>query len=892
MPNCQFFVSAAGCGFGADCRFDHVADPNRSLLSTAPPAQANQDNSHARSHGSRNQNRNRNSNTANNNSTSNNNTRNATGRSHHQSNDRLSPSRNSRCALLHRHQQPAATAHIPIVRFHDPPTAYEGESTDNSSHRRQTHTSSASRSDGQRFRNRPKSDSRASPQIPARATPSPSSENSNTIGTHVHAGSSSQLSGTVDPASHSLRGCNRSHRGNRSRSRNHNRGSRGAKNNLNESHPASTVSLNNTVEGASVSIPSPLSTSDSNIANTSRHRQPPAHRPAFQRPIPKSLQDRFNHTTDPLCRMHLQRDIELGQLERRYRSSGYIQSESTYSSTPDTTSTSRSSTTVHLDLVPTDPDFPYDLAALHISLLIPDLFPTDRACRLVVLNKEIPAHLGRNIERAWMRKVEASKIGLLALLNWLDTNLESLFIERDDGIITSFQGHGRIGESGAGRVGMSGVIPAAWAIGSSSQSISDSGSGNAVLSPPSCIDHSNSYDDEDDGEKESDDDDDDDVDDDDGDDDDEADEDAGDGNGGVLRSVDISIMDEIPGYDDTLEDEFDHVDDVLYTDDLTEIVQDLTTSLSALSTCSTTGYIKRGTQIRLPSTRLDGISLLHCTSISLTIRCVRCKDTAEVLKLLPSPSETSPDTQSIPCKTCQTMLSVAFRRDFMHPTSTCLGYLDLHNATAFDLGPGTYVSTCSVCDAEHVYPHLPTLTPVTLHCRSCHAATTLQLGQVKFNAVGAGHNVTHASHLSKQARKKHLVDKKKLLAMGISVGSPLPSNGASCSHFKTSYRWFRFGCCGMIYPCSTCHETLKRDTHEMVWASRQFCGFCSREQAYNGIKPCIACGKDLTKRNRGSGFWEGGKGTRDQSRLSSKDSRKFRGLGKTKSQKAMNKAKS
>lgn len=46
------------------------------------------------------------------------------------------------------------------------------------------------------------------------------------------------------------------------------------------------------------------------------------------------------------------------------------------------------------------------------------------------------------------------------------------------------------------------------------------------------------------------------------------------------------------------------------------------------------------------------------------------------------------------------------------------------------------------------------------------------------------------------------------------------------------------------------------------------CGFCSREQNYRP-EDCGICHSSLIKK-AGSGFWEGGKGTRDKSRMSRK----------------------
>jgi uncharacterized CHY-type Zn-finger protein len=128
-----------------------------------------------------------------------------------------------------------------------------------------------------------------------------------------------------------------------------------------------------------------------------------------------------------------------------------------------------------------------------------------------------------------------------------------------------------------------------------------------------------------------------------------------------------------------------------------------------------------------------------------------------------------------------------------------------------------------------------------------------------------------------------LKKKKEKQDLGIIVGQPLPNNGA-CSHYKKSYRWFRFPCCGKVYECDLCHEEKKKDDHEMVWANRMICGFCSREQPFSQTKAC-SCGKELTRKDS-HGFWEGGQGMRDQGRMARRDSHKYKGLSKTKSQKS------
>lgn len=62
----------------------------------------------------------------------------------------------------------------------------------------------------------------------------------------------------------------------------------------------------------------------------------------------------------------------------------------------------------------------------------------------------------------------------------------------------------------------------------------------------------------------------------------------------------------------------------------------------------------------------------------------------------------------------------------------------------------------------------------------------------------------------------------------IKSGQPLPNNG-TCQHYKKSFRWMRFPCCGKVYPCDKCHNEAETE-HEMEMATRMICGFCSKEQ--------------------------------------------------------------
>lgn len=89
-----------------------------------------------------------------------------------------------------------------------------------------------------------------------------------------------------------------------------------------------------------------------------------------------------------------------------------------------------------------------------------------------------------------------------------------------------------------------------------------------------------------------------------------------------------------------------------------------------------------------------------------------------------------------------------------------------------------------------------------------------------------------------------------------------------------------------LIKATRCHDEASEHPNEhanrMIWSVKPFwpsseaitanldvcSGFCSREQPYRP-EDCIHCRSTLMGR-RGTGFWEGGKGTRDKVRMSRK----------------------
>lgn len=110
------------------------------------------------------------------------------------------------------------------------------------------------------------------------------------------------------------------------------------------------------------------------------------------------------------------RGYQLEQLRRRY--------------SPKETDLGNGDVSLLFDLVPSDPDFPFDLDHLECDVRVPAAYPK-RPPQLQVKNKDIPRGFAINIERGWDTLVQEKRgATLLALTKALDRNLESLLTEQ------------------------------------------------------------------------------------------------------------------------------------------------------------------------------------------------------------------------------------------------------------------------------------------------------------------------------------------------------------------------------------------------------------------------------------------------------------------------------
>ncbi|KAK7202637.1 hypothetical protein BZA70DRAFT_285633 [Myxozyma melibiosi] len=275
------------------------------------------------------------------------------------------------------------------------------------------------------------------------------------------------------------------------------------------------------------------------------------------------------------------------------------------------------------------------------------------------------------------------------------------------------------------------------------------------------------------------------------------------------------------------------------------------------------------TALNLPGIKLLNVAVLECTLLSLVVKCTRCKTEAELRDIRPHASTANSGAHSQTCEKCSSVLAVdSFYTEFVHPPiAERLGYVDLLGCTAVDILPSSFRPTCADC-SEPVsgtgIAGLGLAQTMSTNCRNCHSKMSIFIPSIKFIRVS---DETGQALTARDVSKSKSAAAKKL---GIVAGTPLPLNG-TCQHYRRSTRWFRFSCCGRVFPCDKCHD--EHSDHVNEHASRMVCGMCSREQNYMPDN-CAYCRHSFHRKS--TGFWEGGMGTRDKVKMSRKDPRKYK----------------
>ncbi|XP_035225906.1 uncharacterized protein LOC118198357 isoform X2 [Stegodyphus dumicola] len=246
----------------------------------------------------------------------------------------------------------------------------------------------------------------------------------------------------------------------------------------------------------------------------------------------------------------------------------------------------------------------------------------------------------------------------------------------------------------------------------------------------------------------------------------------------------------------------------------------------------------------------EGAAALTCTKISVMLQCSRCRTSCNA-------EFASNKSNSQKCSKCYREMVYAFNPATLHPFSNVLGTLQLTDCQIIDINlvECHFLVDCLNCSKQVAVDGIHYGQQHKMWCKFCNQKLLISIRSAKFQASKPTYTAIKYQPAKKIQKTKDPIVKE---------GEPLPQCGA-CKHYKKSFRWLRFPCCGRVYPCDVCHNEKETD-HEMKFASRMICGFCAKEQPYSKDKPCFGCSADLTK--KAGSHWEGGKGCRNKIQMS------------------------
>ncbi|GMH44843.1 hypothetical protein BSKO_12795 [Bryopsis sp. KO-2023] len=295
--------------------------------------------------------------------------------------------------------------------------------------------------------------------------------------------------------------------------------------------------------------------------------------------------------------------------------------------------------------------------------------------------------------------------------------------------------------------------------------------------------------------------------------------------------------------------------------------------------------------VDLEGLQLDDVDVMEGLQLAFQISCSRCKATSVATVSSPAVLQTKQSNSKSwdtfgSCTACHEDWSLSFKPKMIHDRSNSLGWVTPHACLAVDLLPSHFMVQCS-CGAVTSLRGVQVGAGAGKGCNRCGKAMMVKYGGVslvpKSEEKVAKKKTLKSTQDPKPSKNQHMA-----FQVPLKAGEPLPNKG-TCQHYRHSHRWLRFPCCGMRFPCDLCHE-LGTDGHEMKWAVRMVCGYCSMEQALG--EKCKGCDKKLAgtganPSGRKTRFWEGGQGCRDKNRLDRRDAKKYKNSKKkTKSNKA------
>ncbi|VBB32327.1 unnamed protein product, partial [Acanthocheilonema viteae] len=173
---------------------------------------------------------------------------------------------------------------------------------------------------------------------------------------------------------------------------------------------------------------------------------------------------------------------------------------------------------------------------------------------------------------------------------------------------------------------------------------------------------------------------------------------------------------------------------------------------------------------------------------------------------------------------CLNGFSIRISPQLVHQNSNVMALLEPKGCVPLDcvLLSSKLSYICLQCGKEATAENLIYGITNKSWCYGCHSKCEFEIRTIRF--VGDFNSIVKEDNSVQKSKQKKKIERSMMLI----EGQPLPENG-TCRHYKKSYRWFRFPCCGKLYPCDLCHNDAEKE-HEMKLANRMVCGFCSKEQ--------------------------------------------------------------
>jgi len=286
--------------------------------------------------------------------------------------------------------------------------------------------------------------------------------------------------------------------------------------------------------------------------------------------------------------------------------------------------------------------------------------------------------------------------------------------------------------------------------------------------------------------------------------------------------------------------------------------------------------------IQYSSVKLNRIALAEICEVNFFIKCKKCKMITFESKFIKISSKMNIFYCATICPKCKCHIQIIFKSELIHIENLQIaGITYSFGAIICDFLTSSFLINCLNCIDynKKVKYRSGDLSIKDRVCQQCHGEMNISTQNLQIVPYSSS-NYSFLEELEINIFKTNtqIIDSQdlseyvKLYEKKIKSGSPLPENG-TCKHYHHSYKWFRFDCCCKYFPCDECHNEISN--HEAEWAKLVLCGFCCFEQNSSN-KLCCSCGKSFTKDTGVSGFWEGGKGCRNKSQMSSKDSHKFK----------------